>query len=106
MTKAGMFSEARDFTKIASSKNDHVRIQHEAARVAFVMQNFLESIDYLQKCAMLEHDQNAETFSDIARCIHLIGDVERSKKEGMENIDKALKINYRCANAWLNKGNI
>lgn len=101
-----MFLEARDFIKLVCSQTDHVRTLHEAARVFYTIQNYTESIEYLTRCALIEADRNAETYSDMARCIFQFGDKERNKKEGMEMVEKALKINDRCANGWLNKGNI
>lgn len=105
-TKHGLFTEAKEFTKLAAANLDLARVLREASRVCFVMQNYLDAIEYLQRAATAEQDNNAETFSDIARCIHLMGDKERAKTEGIDMTDKALKINPKCANAWLNKGNI
>ena len=54
----------------------------------------------------LEKGKNAETYSDIARCIYEMGDKEQMQTEGLKVVDEALKINQKCHNAWLNKGNI
>lgn len=64
------------------------------------------AIEYLTLAAHLEKDKNAETYSDLARCIYKRGDKEMNRTNGMEMVKKALKINEKCANAWLNKGNI
>jgi len=47
----------------------------------------------------------AQTFSDMARCVYMIGDVARMRTEGMELIKKAHLLDKNCAKAWLNKGN-
>ena len=62
-------------------------------------------MDYLEDAAELENFKNAETYSDMARCVYLYRDKERNKTEGMKLVQKALAIDKNCANAWLNKGN-
>ena len=86
-----------------------IGIFHEAARVAFVMGQYHEAIEYLQSAAKYEKNnliKNGETFSDIARCIYELQDKEQIENEGLEMVSKALTIDKNCANAWLNKGNI
>ena len=60
----------------------------------------------MTKVAVSEKNKNAETFSDMARCIYEMGDENKMETEGMELVEKALEIDPNCANAWLNKGNL
>ena len=41
-------------------------------------------MDYLEDAAELENFKNAETYSDMARCVYLYRDKERNKTEGMK----------------------
>lgn len=106
MTSKAMFGDAKEFTKYACEQITQALVFHEASRVSFVMQNYNDSIMYCQKAAQDERNQNSETFSDIARCIFELKDKKRAEDEGIINVDKALVINSRNANAWLNKGNL
>ena len=105
LTENGLFHEARELMREAISDSPDANLLKEAARVVSSMTSYNEAIGYLKDAAELENHKNAETYSDMARCVYRYGDKERNKTEGMEYAKKALSINQYCANAWLNKGN-
>jgi len=74
MTKMKMFNEAHEFTSRACEDVVNITILKEAARVCMVMKEHDEALDYLKLCGKLEKDQNAETYSDIARCIYILAE--------------------------------
>ena len=106
MCRRKMFNEAHEFTSRACEDVVNTKMLHEASRVCMVMQEYDEALDYLALCGKLEKDKNAETYSDIARCMYKLGNREQSRTVGMNMVTKALAIDANCANAWLNKGNI
>jgi len=58
---------------------DNGIVLHEASRIAFIMHNYEEAIDKLEKAAVIEGYKNAETYSDMARAIFMLGIPERNK---------------------------
>ena len=105
LTEHGLFHEARDLTREAIHEINDAGLLKEAARVASSMMSYNDAIAYLKDAAELENHKNAETYSDMARCVYRYGDKERNKTEGMQYVEKALSLDQKCANAWLNKGN-
>lgn len=106
LSKSGLFVESRDLTRLGVVNFKSAKLLKEAARVSSAMQSYNDALHYLEDAAKIELFNNAETYSDMARCIYLYQDKDRNKTEGMKYVDKALKIDKNCANAWLNKGNI
>ena len=75
MTKERLFNEALDFTSRASEDPDWMDdlvVLHEASRVAFIMERYDLAQNFLYRCARIEKDKNAETYSDLGRCIYKI----------------------------------
>ena len=111
MTKEGLFNEALDFTsRVCEDPDwmDNLKALHEASRVAFTMGQYDLSQNYLYRCARIEGGKNAETYSDIGRCIYKIVSIEphpAMRDYGLKMVENALKIDKKCYNAWLNKGN-
>jgi len=74
--------EAKELSKFATTDVEHAKILHEASRVAICMQSYRDALDFLKKAAELEGDLNAETYSDMARCIYLSRDIDAIKEIG------------------------
>lgn len=74
MTKMKMFNEAHEFTGRACEDVVNITILKEAARVCMVMKEYDEALDYLKLCSKLEKEKNAETYSDMARCIYMLAE--------------------------------
>ena len=81
MTKLKMFSEAHEFTSRACEDVVNTTILKEAARVCMVMKEYDEALDYLKLCGKLEKDQNAETYSDIARCMYKLAELRAHHRD-------------------------
>lgn len=71
LCKNGLFTEARDLTRLGINYVDSASLLKEAARVSSSMQSYNDAIAYLEDAAKIENNRNAETFSDMARCIYL-----------------------------------
>ena len=87
MTKMKMFNEAHEFTGRACEDVVNITILKEAARVSMVVGEYDEACDCLKLCAKLEKDRNAETYSDIARCIYKLAQQRSQAHEGKEAQD-------------------
>ena len=72
----------------------------------FIIQWFNESLDYCKQCARLEQDTNAETYSDMSRCVFEMKKKDLSETIGLQYANRAIEINPKCANAFLNLGNL
>ena len=47
MTEKGLFIEAKEFAKFATTDVEHARVLHEASRVAMCMQSYRDALEFL-----------------------------------------------------------
>lgn len=90
MTEMKMFNEAHEFTGRACEDMVNIKMLQEAARVCMVMKEYDEALDYLKLCGELEKDQNAETYSDIARCMYKLAELRSHAQESKEMQDQKI----------------